>query len=395
MKKKNYNITPKDELYNRIARLQERLNAAGLQGALLAQNVDLLYFSGTCQDAHLLVPAQGEPLLMVRKSYERALEESTLEKIIPIKNYHDIKNNIFAVLKGHGPVGLEYDVLPTSRYLRFKEMLAPLETADISGYIREIRMIKSPYEIEIIKEAVNVSIDVYREVPTLIREGMTELELSRSLEYRLGIKGDQGNPRMRAFNQEAPPHVLSGSNGAYASFFDGPTGGAGPSTAFPQGPGFKKLNRNEPILVDVSAALYGYTADHTRIYSLGRVADNLYQAHQAARQIKQSILQQARPGIDSKELYELACQIAAEAGFGNYFMGQGVSFVGHGLGLELDELPVIAKNRNYTMQPGMVLALEPKFVFPGLGTVGVEDTYVMTENGLQLLNDLDDDICVI
>jgi Xaa-Pro dipeptidase len=91
----------------------------------------------------------------------------------------------------------------------------------------------------------------------------------------------------------------------------------------------------------------------------------------------------------------LACQIAAEAGFGNYFMGQGVSFVGHGLGLELDELPVIAKNRNYTMQPGMVLALEPKFVFPGLGTVGVEDTYVMTENGLQLLNDLDDDICVI
>jgi len=121
----------------------------------------------------------------------------------------------------------------------------------------------------------------------------------------------------------------------------------------------------------------------------------LYQAHQTARQIKQSIIQKARPGVDSKELYDLACQIAAEAGFGQYFMGQGVSFVGHGVGLELDELPVLAKSRRYTMQPGMVLALEPKFVFPGIGTVGVEDTYVMTESGLQLLNDLDDDIYVI
>lgn len=387
--------TPKEELFKRVDLLQKRLRTAGIQAALIVQNADLLYFSGMCQDAHLFIPAQGEPLLMVRKSFERALEESALDSIIPIQSYKDISNTITSVLQNKGRIGLELDVLPANLFFRYKKMLAPLEIADVSGAIREIRMIKSPYEIECMKECIRVTEEMYHEIPNLIQEGMSEIELTSKLELLMRAKGNQGNPRMRAFNQEAPPHVLSGRNSAYPSFFDGPTGGAGLSPAFPQGPGFKTIGRNEPILVDFSAVINGYVVDHTRIFSIGPLSGKLVEAHSAALEIKRTFIKEMKPGANGKDFYDIACSIAEKAGFADNFMGKGVHFVGHGLGLELDELPVIAKNHQVTLQAGMVLALEPKFVFPGEGTVGVEDTFILTDSGLMQLNSLDDSIKVL
>ncbi|MDD4238577.1 MAG: Xaa-Pro peptidase family protein [Desulfotomaculaceae bacterium] len=387
--------TPLRELLKRIERLQERLRTAGIQAALIVQNVDLFYFSGTCQDAHLVIPAQGEPLLMVRKSFERALEESALNNIIAVHSYKDISKSMAGILKDRGRIGLELDVLPANLFLRYKEMLKPLELIDVSGAIREIRMVKSPYEIECMKESIRVTSEMYNEIPNLIKEGMNEIELSSRLELLMRVRGNQGNPRLRAFNQEAPPHVLSGRNSAYPSFFDGPTGGAGLSPAFPQGPSFKKIGRNEPILVDFSAVINGYVVDHTRIFSIGPLSDKLVEAHNTALEIKRRFIKEMKPGANGKALYDIAFSMAEKAGLSSYFMGTGVNFVGHGLGLELDELPVIAKNHQITLQAGMVLALEPKFVFPGEGTVGVEDTFVLTDSGLEQLNSLDDSIKVL
>lgn len=388
---------PREELFKRIERFQEHLRASDIQAALIVQNVDLYYFSGTCQDAHLLIPAQGEPLLMVRRNFKRALKESALDKIIAVQSYKDIRINITGILKNSGRIGLELDVLPAKMFFRYKELLKPLEIIDVSGAIREIRMIKTPYEIACIKESIHATFEMYEEIPNLIKEGMTEIELTSKLELLLRIRGNQGNPRLRAFNQEAPPHILSGRNSAYPSFFDGPTGGAGLSAAFPQGPGFKKIGRNEPILIDFSAVINGYVVDHTRIFSIGPLSDKLIAAHNTALAIKRRFIQEMKPGSDGQEFYDIALSMAEQSGFANHFMGceNGVSFVGHGLGLELDELPVIAKNHHIILQPGMVLALEPKFIFPGEGAVGVEDTFVLTENGLEQLNTLDDSIKVI
>lgn len=388
---------PREELFKRIERFQEHLRASDIQAALIVQNVDLYYFSGTCQDAHLLIPAQGEPLLMVRRNFKRALKESALDKIIAVQSYKDIQINITGILKNSGRIGLELDVLPAKMFFRYKELLKPLEIIDVSGAIREIRMIKTPYEIACIKESIHATFEMYEEIPNLIKEGMTEIELTSKLELLLRIRGNQGNPRLRAFNQEAPPHILSGRNSAYPSFFDGPTGGAGLSAAFPQGPGFKKIGRNEPILIDFSAVINGYVVDHTRIFSIGPLSDKLVAAHNTALAIKRRFIQEMKPGSDGQEFYDIALSMAEQSGFANHFMGceNGVSFVGHGLGLELDELPVIAKNHHILLQPGMVLALEPKFIFPGEGAVGVEDTFVLTKNGLEQLNTLDDSIKVI
>ena len=364
--------TPQVELFKRIERFQERLRTANIQAALIMQNVDLLYFSGTCQDAHLFIPAQGEPLLMVRRNFERALVESALDKIIAVRSFTDIRSRIAGILKNKGRIGLELDVLPANLFFRYKDMLKPMVVNDVSWAIRELRMIKSPYEIECMQEATRVTSEMYREIPKLLKEGMTEIELSSKLELFLRIRGNQGCPRLRAFNQEAPPHILSGRNSAYPSSFDGPTGGAGLSPALPQGPGLKIISKNEPILIDFSAVINGYVVDHTRIFSIGPLPDKLAEAYNTSLEIKRRLLKEVKPGADGKDLYDIALGMAEKSGLANHFMGYGnsVNFIGHGLGLELDELPVIARNHHVSLQPGMVLALEPKFVFPGEGTVG-------------------------
>jgi Xaa-Pro aminopeptidase len=389
--------TPREELYQRIERFQKHLRTADIQAALVVQKADLFYFSGTCQDANLLIPAQGEPLLMVRKSFERALEDSALDKIVAVRGFKDIRDGIAKIIKGKGRIGLELDVLPANLFFRYQEMLEPLEIIDASGAIREIRTIKTPYEIGCLKESARVTYEMFNEIPNLIKEGMTEKELSGRLELFMRSKGNQGLPRVRAFNQELGDQILSGWNSAYPSFFDGPTGGIGLGPSFPQGSSFKAIGRHEPILVDFVAVINGYLVDHTRIFSIGSLSDKLTAAHNTALEIKRRIVQEAKPGANGKELYDLALSLAQRSEFADHFMGYGKSlnFVGHGVGLELDELPVIAKNHRISLQPGMVFALEPKFIFPGEGTVGIEDTFVLTQSGLEQFTTLDDSIRIL
>ncbi len=390
-------FTPREELYRRIKKIQQYLRTKDIQAALIVQKADLFYFSGTCQDAHLLISAQGEPLLMVRKSFERALEETVLEKVVAVRSFKDIGANIATVTKGKGRIGLELDVLPVNLFFKYQKLLGPQEIVDVSGAIRQIRMIKTPYEIACLKESARLAAEVFYELPNLIKAGMTEIELAGRIELFLRVRGHQGNPRARAFNQEGTAHILSGWNSAYPSFFDGPTGGSGLSPSFPQGPGFKKIDRNEPVLIDIATVLNGYIADHTRIFSIGSLPDKLVAAHNTALEIKRRIIKEAQPGTDGKKLYHIALGMAEKAGLAGHFMGYGnsVSFTGHGVGLELDELPVLAKNISINLQPGMIFALEPKFIFPGEGTVGVEDTFVLTESGPEQFTTLDDAVFIL
>lgn len=392
------NFIPGEELYGRIDKFQKRICAAGIEGALIVQNADLFYFSGTCQDAHLLIPAQGEPLLMVKKSHDRALRESALNNIISVRNMEDVRRGINGVLKGKRRVGLEMDVLPVALFFRYKALLDPAEIVDVSAVIRETRMIKTPYEIERLKDSARLSMEMFREVPNILKEGMTEVGLAGRIEYFLREKGHQGALRVRAFNQEAfMGHLASGWSSAYPSFFNGPTGGTGLNPSFPQSAGFKKIGRNEPVLVDYATVVNGYIADHTRIFSIGVLSDKLIKAHNTSLEIKRRIIKETRPGTEGTELFNIARDIAGKSGFADHFMGYGagVNFIGHGIGLELDELPVIARNYKMILQPGMAFALEPKFIFPGEGAVGVEDTFVLHDDGLEQLTGIDDMIHVI
>jgi Xaa-Pro dipeptidase len=374
------------ELQTRISKLQDLMQLEGIGGALLVQRADLFYFSGTGQNAHLFVPAAGEPSLIVKKTLTRARAESALDSVIPFEGWHELVALIREAVPSGSKIGLETDVIPANLFLRYQKMLDSYIITDISKAIRKIRSIKSTYEIGLMHEAAKISKSVFDHARDIIREGLTELELASQLEMHARRQGHQGAVRMRGFNQEIYyGHIMSGKNAAAISFFDGPTGGPGLNPSYPQGAGRAIIKRNEPILVDFVSIFEGYMVDQTRIFSLGEIASHLNSAYRQAILIKETLIDLGKPGIPVSLLFEKSETMAAKADLADHFMGcpERVSFVGHGVGLELDELPVIARGLETELEAGMVFALEPKFVFPGEGAVGIEDTFVVGADKLE------------
>lgn len=288
-------------------------------------------------------------------------------------------------------MGLELDVLPASLYLKYQKMFAPAEIVDISGLIRSTRMIKSSYELDILKKAASLSHSMFSRVKEYLVEGIAEVELAGRLEAEYRRGGHQGFVRMRGFNQEIYyGHLMSGSNMGVPSFLDSPTGGPGMNPSFPQGAGLKKIAVNEPVMVDYVAVYGGYIVDQARVFCLGSLPDRFVKAYGIALEIQEEIKKRARPGVICEDLYSLAVSIASRYGLQDHFMGypQPAPFVGHGVGLELDELPVLAQGFKTPLEKGMVLALEPKFIFPD-GGAGIENTFVVGEHGLETLTTFD------
>jgi Xaa-Pro aminopeptidase len=391
---------PADEIERRIVNFQARLCDSQIDGALIVQNSDLYYLSGTIQQCHLYVPAQGKPLLMARKSFERARAESPIAEVMPLSS----SKKIPSILSQQGlprPVklGMELDVLPFNLYQMYADIFYDSKILDVSPTIRMQRAIKSAYEISIMTAAAQRSDRVAAHVAEVIQIGQTELELAGQVEAFARKLGHQGTIRMRMWGSELfYGHLLAGSSGAVPSFLASPTGGRAASPAVAQGAGYTRLAAKEPILLDYAFAYNGYISDQTRIFSLGRLPSELRTAHEAMLSLQAAVKQMARPGVAAGEIYELCVQQAAEAGYGDYFMGHGdqrIRFVGHGVGLELDEYPVLAEGQKMPLQAGMTIALEPKLIFPGKGVVGIENTHVVTDEGLQQLGQYPDTITAL
>lgn len=382
--------TPAVEIEARIVKFQDGLIQLGFDAALITQHTNLFYLSGTSQSSHLFVPASGEPLLMVRKSFQRAKEESPIKDIINIGSIKKIPDVLKKTgFKTSGIIGMELDVIPYNNCLFYQKIFSDYEIMDVSDLIKKLRLIKSPYEVGLLRSACGVIDDVFNETPCMLRQGMTEVELASLFEAGMRRRGYGGNCRMRAFNQDFSfGNITSGKNGAIATYFDGPVGGAGLTPAnLPHGAGWKKIGLNEPIYIDYTCVVDGYTADETRMFVIGNLSSDLKDAFMAALAIQDELVKMAVPGVECGELYEKAVSLAEGFGMAGHFMGmgsEGVRFVGHGVGLELDERPIFAKGVKMKLEPGMTFAIEPKFVFSD-GAIGIENTFVMGKDGVQVL----------
>jgi len=392
--------TPRSEINQRLDKLKKQLEENSIGAALIVQRADLFYFAGTIQEAHLYVPVDDKPILMVFKSLERAIAESSLSRIVPLESPKAVPE----ILRQSGyslpqSIGLELDVLPTNLYFNYQRLFEGKNLVDISHLIRRVRAIKSPYEIEMMRRAARLSDQVAARVPELLCEGITELELAGQVEAEARKLGHQGIVRMRLWGSEMfYGHLLAGPSGAVPSFLSSPTGGSGASPAVAQGPGFRPIQRHEPVLVDYVFALNGYYSDHARIFSLGKPDEELMAAHTAMLDVQNLIKKAAKPGVKSGDIYDLALIRATELGYDKNFMGVGkerIRFVGHGVGVELDEYPFLAAGQNLELQENMTLALEPKLIFPGKGVVGIENTHVVTAKGLDQLGQYEENIIVI
>ncbi len=393
-------ITPLNEIEQRIASLQGAMQKRSVDGVLILQKTDLFYFAATSQQGYLYVPVEGQPLLMIFKDFERAKIESSIQDIVSLVSVKKIPQ-VFAEFNYVLPrtLGMELDVLPANLYFLYGKIFEQSKIVDISTEIRLIRAVKSEFEIEKLRRAANLSDKVAARVSELLIPGKTEVEVAGELEGYARSLGHQGIVRMRIWGGELfYGHLMSGAAAAVPSYLASPTGGEGVSDFVGQGAGFKKIAQNEPILVDYVFALDGYISDHARIFSIGALSSDLLEAHQAMLEVQNETMKQAKPGVVTGDLYELMVDMAAERGYGDYFMGVGerrIRFTGHGVGLELDEYPFIAKGQKLELQAGMIIALEPKVVFPGKGVVGIENTHLVTEEGFEPLTKISDEITIL
>ncbi len=377
-------------MHARIDKFQANLAAGDIDGALILGNTNLFYFSGAVAQACLFLPREGSPLFFVKKNPERVRSDSELTAITAVVSYQEIPRLLAGC--GFGKIrrlGMELDILPVNQYERWRQLLNPGEVVDVWPAIRQVRMIKSPYEVTIIRRAARLADFMVATARAHLREGITEVELAGIIEGEARKRGHQGLVRMRGFNQEVYwGHLLSGAAAASLTFVDSPTGGTGLSPASPQGSGFRKLKRREPVIMDLVGAWGGYIVDQTRTLAVGGLPEGPARTYRAAIEMEAVLAAAMRPGVLTGDLFRQAQQLAADYGLADHFLGYGdnrAAFCGHGIGLELDEAPVIAAGGRIPLAAGMVLALEPKFSFPGIGVVGVEDTFLVTEMGVEKL----------
>ncbi len=381
------------EVMHRVAMMQAQLQAKGIDGALLIFPIDVFYFSGTRQNSTLWIPTVGEPVLLVRKSLSRARVESTLADIRPFPSSKEFPS-LFGdqLLK----IGFTFDVAPVQQLNYYSKLLPGCEFVDVSAAIREVRSIKSLYELQQIKASGDALSTVFTQVPEFLKEGMSELDLAAEFEYRLRKAGHEGHTRMRAFSQELSGGGLAVSaSGASYGFLDGPVSGKGLSNASPQGASRDVIVRNIPVLLDYTGVFNGYITDMTRIFVIGTLDPELLRAFNLALDIQNLVQSELKPGAICEEIFFKALEMAEKGGFGRSFMGmpgEQARFVGHGIGLELDEFPVLAQGFKMPLQSGQTIAVEPKFSIPGKGAVGIENTFAVTTDGGLKLTDIPDEM---
>ncbi|MFP3866937.1 MAG: M24 family metallopeptidase [Desulfobacteraceae bacterium] len=382
---------PSAEIESRVALLQRQLTKHKVDLALIGQNTDLFYYTGTVVDGFLAVFAQDQPILLLRRPQQRLEAEGSVWPVHNFRNFKDLHDALEkAGLSPTAMVGLELDVLPTGLYLKLVEQVLPQnQIKDASTLIRRQRMVKSAYEIEQLRKAAAILDQALQLATASVKPGMTEMELGAAVEYQLRRLGHQGLARIRRWNLELfYGHVLSGISGLEAAYPDTPSGGAGFSPAFPQGAGWKRLAVGEPISIDFLSCVNGYIIDQTRMYALGSLPDAAWEAFAVVEDLYRIFETEARPGVMPGDLYRRLWEEVRARGYQDYFMGVGqdrVRFIGHGVGLEADEFPLLSANFPYAFEADMVVAYEPKFFLPKIGMIGQEDTGRITPAGVEWL----------
>ncbi len=380
---------PKNEIEQRLAAFQQSLDAMDVAVAWIEHANDLLYFTGSIQDAVLLVPAVGQPLYFVRKSRERAAKESPLA-VLPFAGRKPLLAEVEKLLKGNGQLGLSLDVVPAKEYLYLVHKLGNPQIKDISFTIRMQRAVKSNWELEQIRTAAGHAEETFTLLEQIAKPGRSELEISADVERFLRTKGHGGTIRLRKPGQEMAIITVSSGKAACApTNFNGPIGSIGPSPASAMGAGIKRFEKDETLMLDMVSNWNGYNADNARTFYAGKKAPEfVVQAHDFCVHTMLAVAEQAKPGAICSEIFNDVAAKAAERGEPEGFLGYGenrVKFFGHGVGIELDELPVIANKVDIELKKNMVIAIEPKAFLPTVGPVGAESTFVVTENGCESL----------
>lgn len=377
---------PARELHDRMDRFCDRMDTEnpGWEIAALFGKVNLYYFTGTIQDGVLLIRDNRDAVFWVRRSYERAIKESAFPDIRKMPSYRDAARET-ATVADH--IYMETEVVPLALMERFRKHFPFTQVLPMDLQAARVRAVKSMYELALLEKAGNIHRIVLEEdIPTMLSEGMSEAEFGTYVYSKMVERGHQGIVRFGSFNTEIEVGQIGfGESSLHPTSFDGPGGCYGVCPGAPVlGSRSRRLNQGDLVFIDNACGVEGYQTDKTMNYMFGRrIPGEAIEMHRQCVAILKEMASLLKPGTVPSDIYNTIMG-ELDPGFLQNFMGFGdrrANFLGHGVGLVVDEIPVIARGFDEPLQEGMVIALEPKKGIPGIGLVGIENTYVVTYSG--------------
>lgn len=389
-----------NELMARIGKLQNHLTAQGIELAVININSDLYYYSGSVEPLYMIIPAVGQAVLLARKAIQRIRDEASHIRLEPFGGTKDLVRIIHEQgYSGARKIGMTLDTTAYATVQRWRQLFSEADLVDLSLDIRLLRMVKSEAEIAIQAKAGAIMAGVPDLVKHNFNPGMTELQLSALIENYFRLNHHGVVVRCRREGIEMGFGVCSsGVNTLAGTKFDGICAGVGISTAVPYGANADPIRRGVPILLDYAFNLEGYHMDQTRMFSWGEPVPEVRRAYEAMLQVEERVITLLKPGRLWSEIYDEALNLAIKLGYEKEFMGLGpekVKFVGHGIGLELDEPPFLAPKNDYPLEAGMVVAVEPKVSLPDIGVVGIEDTLVVRAEKAEFLTTVSRELFIL
>ncbi|MBN1696159.1 MAG: aminopeptidase P family protein [Spirochaetales bacterium] len=393
-------FVPRDEIDRRIGRLKEKCAAIGSSGVLLFDPVSMFYFAATIQNGVLFVPESGEPVLFVRRNLDRAVQESPLEKIIGFRRFDDIAPFLARERTRKTKIGLNEPAMVLMQYRRLVKYAADIDFYDASGDLSEIRSIKSDYEIAKMRKAAGISVEITSLIPELLVPGITEWELGLKLFHESSLRSRQCLTRLSSPVSEILfGNICFGTSALAPVPFEGPGGVAGKSPACPYLGSDRRLRGGDLVYIDCGYPFDEYYVDKTRIFSIGEPEEEVLEKHRLCLDIQERTRRQLVPGKKVSDIYsDIMEKVVIPAGCEDVFMGYGsnrVTFLGHGIGMAIDEYPVINGKSDAVLAEHMMIAVEPKIAVPDRGMVGIENTFLVTRGGGENLTADNDDIVVV
>lgn len=381
----------KTEALVRYGKLLEALQKSEADAMIINTNANLYYAAGRVFSGYIYLNKAGKMFYFIKRPVGL-----TGEEVHYIRKPEDIP----PILQSSGipfpeNIALELDYSSYSDIVRLSNLFPNASISNASGILRQVRAIKTAYEIGELRTSAARHIAAYSHIEGMYEEGMTDIELQIEIERRLRSEGCLGIFRIAGPSMEVfMGSLLCGDNADTPSPYDFALGGAGLDDSLPVGCNGTLIRRGSTVMVDLCGNFTGYMTDMSRTFSVGKLPDIAVHAHATSVAIHHTVAKEAHSGTAAADLYNLAREMAEKAGLKEFFMGhrQQAGFVGHGVGIEINELPVLAPRSRDILATGNIIALEPKFVIPGTGAVGIENTYLVTDNALECLTCFNEDI---
>jgi len=377
---------------NRIHLLQRRLAEEGLDAALLVYSRDILYYTGTAQPSCLLV-TPDDYTLYVRSGFEFAVQDVIIgrEKLAEERRLEKILAGALSRLAGRpGKIGTELDILTAEQYEALRKSCPGADFVNISSITLEQRKVKEPVEINRLRRACDAVHAGHEAALETLREGVTELELAAAVENAHRLAGHEGIffIRLPDFFMSRGP-IGAGPNLSKISGVVYTITGVGMSPAVPAGPSRRAIGRGETVVVDIPTLVEGYHADQTRTYCIGKAGEGIHALYGDLLAVADHLIGTIRPGMTGRDVYRMARQKADDLGRSAEFMsfggGKASRILGHGIGLELNEPPILSEHDTSSIPKGCVVALDMHMMTQGGGVVKLEDMIHVGRGGNEIL----------